>query len=187
MRDPLFHPSGLPVYDVSIFSLGSLRQQIGSMLCKAEWVSREAETMTTKKEPGAGLILVAEDDADNRVVLRTLLELRGYGVVEAADGHEAVEVARRSRPDLILMDLKMPSLNGLAATRAIRQQPDARLSRTPIVALSAYDPARHRAVAIAAGCNDYLVKPVDYDHLEEVIGTLLAPRPACFDDGARRA
>jgi CheY-like chemotaxis protein len=122
------------------------------------------------------VILVAEDDEDNRFLMKTLLELRGYTVVEASNGQEAVELAARAKPDLVLMDLKMPLLNGLAATRSIRQHAKSRVRRVPIVALSAYDPAQHRAVAMAAGCDDYVLKPVDYDRLETLIESLLAKR-----------
>jgi len=123
-------------------------------------------------------ILIAEDDEDNRFTLKVLLELRGYRVVTASNGHEAIATAERERPDLILMDLRMPILNGLAATRQLRQHSDSRLRLIPILALSAYDPAQHRAVAIAAGCNDYVTKPIDYDRLEKLIETFLLARTA---------
>lgn len=123
-------------------------------------------------------ILIAEDDEDNRFTLKVLLEMRGYRVLTAADGHEAIDIAVQQHPDLILMDLRMPVLNGLAATRQLRQHSDPRLRQVPIFALSAYDPAQHRAVAIAAGCNDYVTKPVDYDHLEKLIETFLPVLPA---------
>ena len=121
-------------------------------------------------------ILVAEDDEDNRFIMKMLLEMRGYEVMTAANGHEAIAKAERTCPDLILMDLRMPLLNGLATTRQLRQHTDARLRQVPVIALSAYDPAQHRAVAIAAGCNDYVTKPIDYDRLEKLIETFL---PAC--------
>jgi CheY-like chemotaxis protein len=121
-------------------------------------------------------ILVAEDDEDNRFIMKTLLEMRGHRVVTAANGVEAIAIAERERPDLILMDLRMPLLNGLAATRQLRQHAQAHLRQTPIIALSAYDPTQHRAVAIAAGCNEYVTKPIDYDRLENLIETYL---PAC--------
>ncbi|MDQ1524269.1 MAG: hypothetical protein QOE47_2193 [Pyrinomonadaceae bacterium] len=122
-------------------------------------------------------ILVAEDDEDNRFTLKLLLEMRGYRVLTAANGREAISVAERERPDLILMDLRMPELNGLAATRQLRQHVDVRLRRIPIFALSAYDPAQHRAVAIAAGCDEYVTKPVNYERLEKLLETFLtAPR-----------
>lgn len=123
-------------------------------------------------------ILVAEDDEDNRFIMKTLLEMRGYHVVTAANGHEALAQAERERPDLILMDLRMPLLNGLATTRQLRQHTDARLRQLPVIALSAYDPAQHRAVAIAAGCNEYVTKPIDYDGLEKLIETFLPVRNA---------
>lgn len=137
------------------------------------------------------LILIAEDNDDNRFVMKTLLELRGYRVVEASNGVEAIDAAAREHPDLILMDLKMPLLNGLAATRSIRQHAEACVSRVPIVALSAYDPAHHGATAMAAGCDDYVLKPVDYDRLERLIESLLAahspvPAPAERGVGATR-
>ena len=118
-------------------------------------------------------ILVAEDDEDNRFIMKMLLEMRGYQVVTAANGHEALANAESARPDLILMDLRMPLLNGLATTRQLRQHDSAHLRGIPVIALSAYDPAQHRAVAIAAGCNDYVTKPIDYDRLEKLIENFL--------------
>ena len=129
-------------------------------------------------------ILVAEDNEDNRFIMKMLLEMRGYRVLTAANGREAIASAERERPDMILMDLRMPLLNGLAATRQLRQHTDARLRQLPVIALSAYDPAQHRAVAIAAGCNDYVTKPIDYDALEKLIETFLPAhsRPALTDN-----
>jgi CheY-like chemotaxis protein len=125
------------------------------------------------RDAEASLLLIVDDDDDNRFVMKTLLELRGYRVVEASNGQEALDTAARAKPDLILMDLKMPVLNGLAATRSIRRHAKADVPRVPIVALSAYDPARHRTVAMAAGCDDYVLKPIDYDRLEKLIESLL--------------
>ena len=135
--------------------------------------SHEAAAMTNPSRSRGVTILVAEDDDDNRDILRTLLSLRGFDVLEAADGEQAVELARAARPDLILMDLKMPVMNGLAAARAIRQRPEPHLRGVPIVALSAYHPSQHGAVASAAGCDDYVLKPIDYGRLEAVIDGLL--------------
>ena len=118
-------------------------------------------------------IMVAEDDDDNRLVMKLLLELRGYRVVLAANGREALEVAERERPDLILLDLRMPQLNGLAAVRNLRQHKSSHLRRVPVVALSAYDPAQQRAAALAAGFNEYVAKPINYDLLEQLIKDLL--------------
>jgi CheY-like chemotaxis protein len=133
-------------------------------------------------------ILVAEDDEDNRLTLKILLEMRGYRVLTATNGHEAIAVAEQEHPDLILMDLRMPLLNGLAATRQLRQHAVPRFRQIPILALSAYDPAQHRAVAIAAGCNEYVTKPIDYDRLEKLIESLLpAPKVPAMPDASRPA
>ena len=146
--------------------------------------SHGATLMQTPAHSRGATILVAEDDEDNRDILRALLALRGFDVIEAADGQQALEPARTARPDLILMDLRMPVMNGLAAARAIRQRPEPHLRTVPIVALSAYHPSQHGAIASAAGCDDYVLKPIDYDQLEAVIVRLLkraddgvTPRP----------
>jgi CheY-like chemotaxis protein len=116
-------------------------------------------------------ILVAEDDEDIRFMMRTLLGMKGYSVVEARDGQETVDVAREERPDIILMDLQLPRLNGFAVARFVRQ--DERLRDTPIVIVTGHDPAKHRNLALAAGCNAYVLKPIDFDHLGELIVSLL--------------
>ena len=116
-------------------------------------------------------IMVVEDFEDNRFMMRRLLEMSGYHVLEAINGEEAVELARRERPSLILMDLSLPLLDGLAATRRIRQHES--LRDVPIVAVSAHDTADFHADALAAGCNDYVTKPIDFDQLEELLNRLL--------------
>ncbi len=116
-------------------------------------------------------VMVVEDFEDNRFMMRRLLEMSGYRVVEAMNGEEAVEVARREQPNLILMDLSLPLLDGLAATRRIRQH--AELRDVPIVAVSAHDTADFHADALAAGCNDYVTKPIDFDQLESLLLRLL--------------
>ena len=121
---------------------------------------------------GAGpTVLVVEDFEDNRFMMRRLLEMSGYRVVEAVNGEEAVETARRTRPDLILMDLSLPLLDGLAATRRIREHEE--LKRVPIVAVSAHDTADFHAEALAAGCNEYVTKPIDFDQLERLLTRLI--------------
>jgi CheY-like chemotaxis protein len=116
-------------------------------------------------------VLVVEDFADNRFMMRKLLEMSGYEVVEAVDGKEAVEVAATSRPDLILMDLSLPRLDGLDATRRIRELDG--LRRVPIVAVSAHDTNDFHADALAAGCNEYVTKPIDFDELDALVKKLL--------------
>jgi CheY-like chemotaxis protein len=115
--------------------------------------------------------MVVEDFEDNRFMMRRLLEMSGYHVLEAINGEEAVEIATRERPGLILMDLSLPKLDGLAATRRIRQVPE--LRHVPIVAVSAHDTADFHADALAAGCNDYVTKPIDFDELEALLKRLL--------------
>lgn len=102
-------------------------------------------------------ILIAEDHPDSRDALCALLEAMGYQVHVAADGREAVERAIDVRPDLILMDMMMPNMDGLEATRVLRATPG--FGSTPIIALTAMEGARDRA--LNAGCSDYISKPVD--------------------------
>lgn len=116
-------------------------------------------------------ILVVEDFEDNRFMMKKLLEMNGYEVVEAINGEEAVTIARRELPDVILMDLSLPMLDGLAATRRIREFNE--LSQTPIVAVSAHDTIDFHSDALAAGCNDYVTKPVDFEQLENLLDRLL--------------
>src|SRR5438067_13497799 len=96
-------------------------------------------------------VLVVEDFEDNRFMMRRLLEMSGYRVVEAVNGQQAVETARRERPDIILMDLSLPMLDGLAATPRIREQDG--LSRVPILAVPAHDSADLHGEPLAAGCD----------------------------------
>lgn len=113
-------------------------------------------------------VLLVEDFDDTRFMMRRLLEMDGYRVVEAKTGREAVDFAGRECPDLILMDLGLPEIDGLTATKLIRQLE--RLCDTPIIALTAQDAADFHGAALAAGCNDYVTKPVDFDLLGNVIG-----------------
>lgn len=116
-------------------------------------------------------ILLVEDTEDNRFMMRRLLEMTGYRVVEAMNGEEAVRLAESEVPKLILMDLSLPVIDGLAATRLIRKLPD--LSDTPIIAVSAHDSSDFQSDALEAGCNSYITKPIDFAELEELIEQLL--------------
>lgn len=117
------------------------------------------------------LFLVVEDFEDSRFMMRRLLEMAGYRVVEASDGEEAVKLALQERPELILMDLSLPKLDGLAATRRIRRQRG--FGRVPIVAVSAHDSPESRSEALAAGCNEYVTKPIDFDQLKLLVNRFL--------------
>jgi CheY-like chemotaxis protein len=110
-------------------------------------------------------ILVAEDHEDNRVALKLMLQLSGYQVLEAADGNEAIEIAGRNKPDLILMDISLPLIDGLKATRELRDQ----AQKMPIIIVSAYDNEEARENALRAGGTDYVSKPIHFDDLKTLI------------------
>jgi len=116
-------------------------------------------------------ILLVEDTEDNRFMMRRLLEMAGYEVVEATNGEEAVRLAHSERPNLILMDLSLPIIDGLAATRAIRKLEG--FGKVPIVAVSAHDTSDFQSDALAAGCDSYITKPIDFSQLEVLIARLL--------------
>jgi two-component system, cell cycle response regulator DivK len=119
----------------------------------------------------AATILVAEDHIDSRDAMRALLEAFGYRVVCAVNGREAVELALRHSPDLILMDIMMPELDGFEATRELRQHEC--FGRTPIIAVTAMEGAHQ--LAMQAGANDYVRKPIDIRGLLAKVNTWLDP------------
>jgi CheY-like chemotaxis protein len=121
--------------------------------------------------PAAQTILVVDDFDDTRLLLRTWLQKKGFRVVEAANGNLAVSAAERNHPDLIIMDVEMPELDGLAATRKIRQLTN--FAAVPIVAVSAYGADQYRAHALAAGCNEYVSTPFEPEELERLIRALI--------------
>lgn len=122
----------------------------------------------------AQTIMVVEDYDDTRLLLRKALEAKGYNVLEAVDGHEAVELSMRDHPALILMDLDLPILDGIAATQRIRQQSE--MSKVPIIAVTAYPMSYTRVKAFTKGCNGYIAKPIDLTQLQELIDSYLSRR-----------
>ena len=116
-------------------------------------------------------VLLVEDSEDNRFMMRRLLEITGYDVLEATNGEEAVKLAQRGQPDLVLMDLSLPVMDGLTATRRIRALPEFR--ELPIVVVTAHDTADFHAAALASGCNEYVTKPIDFLQLESLLERLL--------------
>lgn len=102
-------------------------------------------------------ILVIEDQEDNRAILRDLLNATGYTYLEAVNGAAGVEAAAAERPDLILMDIQLPELDGYQATQAIKANPD--LKAIPVIAVTSYALSGDEAKARAAGCDDYVTKP----------------------------
>ena len=121
-------------------------------------------------------MLVADDNGDTRRVVRWMLEQKGYAVIEAADGQQAVAAAVSHRPDLILMDLVMPVLDGFDAVTRLREHPE--LRDVPVVAMTARDVAASRDMAEDVGFDQYLSKPLDFLRLNVVIEKLLGGRPA---------
>lgn len=116
-------------------------------------------------------ILVVDDFDDTRLLLRTWLERRGFRVVEAANGLQAIDQAETESPDLIIMDMQMPQLDGLSATRRIRTRES--LSSVPILAVSAYGADQFREQALAAGCDEYVSTPFEPATLEGIIRSLV--------------
>lgn len=117
-------------------------------------------------------ILVVDDCKDSRHVMKFLLEGYGFQVFEARNGFEAVEKNKQEHPDLILMDISMPFLDGLAATRNIRESEPA--NKVPIIAVTAHG-QNYQQQAIEAGCNKLINKPVSFDELFSLIEQYLEP------------
>jgi two-component system cell cycle response regulator DivK len=116
-------------------------------------------------------VLLAEDSEDTRIMLKRAFELKGYRVFEAADGQEALDMARRYEPSLIVIDLNMPVLDGLETVKSFRELegPD---QQVPIVAITAYDVPGMEAAALETGCNKYLSKPLDLAELDRTLKSL---------------
>ena len=124
------------------------------------------------QQPAKPVILVVDDFDDTRLLLRTWLERKGFVVIEAENGHEAVSQAETNRPNLIIMDLEMPELDGLAATRQIRAVKE--LENVPVLAVSAYGAEQFRDDALAAGCDEYVSTPFEPEALEKLIRSFVS-------------
>lgn len=125
--------------------------------------------MVTKTFP---TVLVVDDYEDSRMMFRRVMESKGCAVAEAVDGEAAVEAVRRARPDLILLDLNMPRVDGLEAAQRIRELKGA-CKDVPIIAITAFDTYGMKEAALEAGCDDYLTKPVSVQDLERSLKSLL--------------
>ena len=134
------------------------------------------------KDPGARkdqqiepkfLILIVDDSADNVAMLSLDLQQQGYRVVTASNGEDAISVASQMLPNLILMDINLPALDGLGATRRIREN-DA-LREIPVVAITAFGTEGFQRAAYDAGISGYLTKPIDLDRMHQLIARLLSP------------
>lgn len=137
------------------------------------WASKSKirELIMSENRTLNATILVVDDIADNLVLISLSLQNNGYRVLTANNGEEAVKVASLARPDLILMDLAMPEVDGLSATRRIRKLPE--LQQVPIIALTAFDTNGFRQAAYEAGFDAYLTKPLDFERLDHLVGMLL--------------
>jgi len=116
-------------------------------------------------------ILVVEDNPTNMRVIRMVLGNKGYGLLEAADGEEALVVAMEGRPDLIVMDIQLPKMDGLEVTRRLRQTPE--FKHTPIIALTASAMEGDREKIMAAGCDKYISKPVNTRQFPQLVAEML--------------
>lgn len=120
------------------------------------------------------LILVVDDSADNVAMLSLDLQQQGYRVVTATNGEEAITVATSTLPNLILMDISMPRLDGLGATRRIRETES--LRDVPVIAVTAFGTEGFQRAAYDVGVSGYLTKPIDFGRMHQLVAGLLAPR-----------
>lgn len=119
------------------------------------------------------LILVVDDSADNLAVISLYLQHHGYRVVTANNGEDAVTIAAQMLPNLILMDINLPTLDGLGATRRIRETEA--LREVPVIAITAFGTEGFQRAAYDVGVSGYLTKPLDLDRMNQLIGRLLSP------------
>jgi CheY-like chemotaxis protein len=154
-KDPLA-TTGLP-------SLNRLKE-IGDDTKQGEVVSQPSG--------GRFLILVVDDSADNVAVMSLHLQDQGYRVVTASNGEEAISVAAQTRPNLILMDISMPGLDGLAATRRIRENDQ--LTDVPVIAVTAFGTEGFQRAAYDVGVAGYITKPVDFERMHILVARLLS-------------
>jgi two-component system cell cycle response regulator DivK len=116
-------------------------------------------------------ILVVDDVTDNLILISLALQSQGYKVLTTKSGEDAIKIALIARPDLVLMDIAMPDVDGLAATRRIRKHPE--LRHLPVIALTAFETLGFRQAAFEAGFDGYLTKPIDFEKLNNLINVFL--------------
>lgn len=127
-------------------------------------VAPAVEISTARIRP---IILVADDSADNRDMMRVLLGLKGYDVLVAENGKEAVHLALTESPDLILLDLELPLIDGLTVAHDLVSHQ--KFLKVPIVVVSGHDPRKYKQAALEAGCSDFLLKPISFERLDEIL------------------
>jgi two-component system cell cycle response regulator DivK len=165
MKSRFYYPTGSG-------SLGETRRPRGLILEELHTYRFE----NSKQYSSKPTVLIAEDDDDSRSMMRRLLEMKGYTVLEAGDDGRAIEVALSERPDLILIDLKLPGSDRIAVTRHLRQND--KFGSVPIVIISGWDPAEFKSEALIAGCNEYLLKPIDCNELDAMLSCYVPLSPA---------
>ncbi len=121
----------------------------------------------------AAKVLYVEDNDDNRILVRRILEAEGYHVLEATSAQEGLTLAREHHPDLILVDINMPEVDGLTMTAHLKSDPD--LAQVPVVAITANVMKGDRERTLAAGCDGYIQKPIDVDLLPQQVARFLQP------------
>ena len=121
-----------------------------------------------------GKILVVEDNPLNMKLLEMVLRAKNYTLLKATDGEEALDMAMREQPDLIIMDIQLPKMSGLEVTRKLRETPA--FSHTPIIGVTAYAMKGDKEKVIESGCDAYLSKPINTRELPEVIAKMLLRR-----------
>lgn len=130
-------------------------------------------------------VLIVEDNSQNMRLLVMTLRARGYALFQAADGEEALQVATRELPDLIIMDIQLPKMGGMEVTRRLRQLPE--FANTPIIALTAYAMKGDEAKFLEAGCDVYVAKPIDTRELPRLVADMLAgKKPGGGDSDGRQ-
>ncbi|MFC1928680.1 response regulator [Chloroflexota bacterium] len=119
-------------------------------------------------------ILIVEDNPQNMRVIEMILRASGYALLKATNGEEALDIAMRKQPDLIIMDMQLPKVSGLEVTKRLRHLPD--FSNVPIIALTAYAMKEDKEKFVKAGCNNYLSKPFHTRELRDIVVKMLQQR-----------
>ena len=139
-------------------------------------VASEDDSLSAIPLPAKPTVLIVEDDDNTLFMLKTVLVSKGYRVLEAWDGKQALEMAETHNPDLLLLDIQLPRLNGLGVIHRLRE--NARLESLPIVVMTGHSPEEYRGSAISSGCDDFLLKPIDFDRLDILLDYYAAINPA---------
>ena len=169
-------------YPTNTGSLGEARRVHGFTTAvetrSSTYGARSYDLMSARRN-----VLVVEDDENTVFLLKTLLGSKGYEVLHAWDGREAVEIAETEELDLVLLDLQLPRLSGLGVIHQLREK--LRFESLPIVIMTGYEPERYRGTAIEAGCDDFLLKPIDFDRLDVILDYFAPVKTAARDQSKK--